>query len=80
MTRNQRRQAEKSFNITDYIDGFRKACLNRAKDIRDFASGCDSVVLDEDGWKHLRADANADRATRIPTRRVENDDATDQRA
>ena len=54
MTRNQRRQAEKSFNITDYIDGFRKACLNRAKDIRDFASGCDSVVLDGDEWKHLK--------------------------
>jgi len=54
VTRNQRRHAEKSFNITDYIDGFRTACLNRAKDIRNFANGCDSVVLNGDEWKHLK--------------------------
>ena len=54
VTRNQRRQAEKSFNITDYINGFRVACLNRAKDIRDFANECDSVALDEDEWENLK--------------------------
>ena len=54
MTRNQRRHAEKSFNITDYIDGFRMACLNRAKDIRNFANECDSIALNEDEWKHLK--------------------------
>ena len=53
-TRNQKRHAKKSINITDYIDGFRTACLNRAKDIRNFANECDSVVLDEDEWKHLK--------------------------
>ena len=54
VTRNQRKQAEKSFNITDYINGFRVACLNRAKDIRDFANECDSVALDEDKWENLK--------------------------
>ena len=54
VTRNQRRHAEKSINITDYISGFRTACLNRAKDIRNFADGCDSIVLTKDEWEQLK--------------------------
>ena len=54
MTRNQRRHAEKSVNITDFINDFRTACLNRARDVRNFADSRDSIVLNEAEWKQLR--------------------------
>ena len=64
VTRNQRRQqranhgdednAEKSVNITDIIGNFRAACLNRARDVRNFADSRDSFVIDEDEQKQLR--------------------------
>ena len=54
VTRNQRRHAEKSVNITDFINDFRTACLNRARDVRNFADSRNSIVLNEAEWKQLR--------------------------
>ena len=64
VTRNQRRQqrannndednARKSVNITDIIGDFRAACLNRARDVRNFADSRDSFVLDKAEQDQLR--------------------------
>ena len=68
MTRNQRRQqrseqtgekgTEESVNLTDLIDNFRAACLNRSKDIRNFADGRDSIIIDEDEQQQLKGLTN----------------------
>ncbi len=67
-TRNQRRQqrseqngekgTEESVNLTDLIDNFRAACLNRSKDIRNFADGRDSIIIDEDEQQQLKGLTN----------------------
>ena len=54
VTRNQRRRAENSIDMTDFINDFRIACLNRAKDIRNFADKRNSVILSRTKWDQLK--------------------------
>ena len=41
-------------NITDINDNFRAAILNRVRDVRNFANGRDSFVIDESEQQQLR--------------------------
>ena len=45
---------ENPIRLTDYILNFRAACLNRSVDIRNFAEGRDSFVINSDERKCLR--------------------------
>ena len=45
---------EEPVGLTDYILGFRIACLNRSVDIRNFAYGRDSFAINHDEREHLR--------------------------
>ena len=45
---------EEPVGLTDYILGFRIACLNRSVDIRNFAYGRDSFAINHDERGHLR--------------------------
>ena len=51
--------------LTDYILNFRAACLNRAVDIRNFADGRDSFVIDKNERTRLR------RLTEMLTEQIE---------